>query len=292
MLSRAAMHSASRRAAAGVAGLLGDEPTKVALVRAAARFRCIHLSDLEAAEVATNSPSPMLFSRTVPASLKHGCDAFVSHSWSDDSTAKWAALQKWCAEFEAAHGREPRLWFDKCCVDQANIEDDLRCLPVFLSGCSTLLVLCGETYLTRLWCIMELFTFAHMHSAACHIDFVPLLRPGLERADATRVAGQLARFDAAHCRSSKPGEEQRFLCIICTAFGSLEEFNKVVRSILRSPELLSRAASFRSFAADQDDSSIRDGNTDSGKSYGRCDCACGESPLDRDSSGEEDVYPV
>jgi len=238
MLSHAAETNATQRAAAGIAGLLGDETTRNALARATARFRCIHLSDLSAADVATNSPSPVLFARTQSASLKHGCDAFISHSWSDDSAAKWTALQGWCADFEAQHGREPRLWFDKCCVDQTNIEDDLRCLPVFLSGCSTLLVLCGESYLTRLWCIMELFTFTHMHGEAGEIEFVPLIRPGQEQSDSKLINEQLANFDAATCRSSKPGEEDRFLGIICAAFGSLEEFNKVVRSIFQQRDMI------------------------------------------------------
>jgi hypothetical protein len=186
-------------------------------------------------EVATNTPSPALFSRTSLATLNCGCDAFVSHSWSDDSAQKWAALQRWCKDFEAKHGRQPRLWFDKCCVDQNNIEDDLSCLPVFLSGCSTLLVLCGETYLSRLWCVMELFTFAHMRSTAGRIEFVPLLRPGHECSDWENISRQLASFDSAQCRSSKPDEEDRLFSIIHSAFGSLEEFNKVVNKILSNP---------------------------------------------------------
>lgn len=45
----------------------------------------------------------------------------------------------------------PEVWIDKCCIDQRNIEKDLRCLPVFLSGCRRLVVFCGPTYLSRLW---------------------------------------------------------------------------------------------------------------------------------------------
>jgi len=49
---------------------------------------------------------------------------------------------------------------DKACIDQSNIEQSLACLPVFLAGCQTLLVMAGPTYCSRLWCVMELFTFA------------------------------------------------------------------------------------------------------------------------------------
>ena len=49
---------------------------------------------------------------------------------------------------------------DKACIDQDNIQQSLACLPVFLAGCQTLLVVAGPTYCSRLWCVMELFTFA------------------------------------------------------------------------------------------------------------------------------------
>ena len=56
---------------------------------------------------------------------------------------------------------------DKACIDQNSIQQSLACLPVFLAGCKTLLVVAGPTYCSRLWCIMELFTFVrsgHLHS--------------------------------------------------------------------------------------------------------------------------------
>merc|ERR1719188_2347928 len=96
----------------------------------------------------------------------HRCDAFVSHSWSDNAEEKWAAMQRWRDGFLSLESREPTIWFDKCCIDQRNIETDLRCLPIFLSGCRRLVVFCGPTYLSRLWCIMELFTFVHMGGSA------------------------------------------------------------------------------------------------------------------------------
>ena len=49
---------------------------------------------------------------------------------------------------------------DKACIDQNNIQQSLACLPVFLAGCQTLLVVAGPTYCSRLWCVMELFTFS------------------------------------------------------------------------------------------------------------------------------------
>merc|ERR1712039_781245 len=75
---------------------------------------------------------------------------------------KWEALQSWRNDFKAKRGREPKLWIDKYCIDQNNIVDSLLCLPVYLTGCWELVALCGDTYLSRLWCLIEIFTFVEM----------------------------------------------------------------------------------------------------------------------------------
>ena len=67
---------------------------------------------------------------------------------------------------------------DKACIDQSNIQQSLACLPVFLAGCQTLLVVAGPTYCSRLWCVMELFTFARSERPL-------LIRTLLDCADAT-----------------------------------------------------------------------------------------------------------
>ena len=118
--------------------------------------------------------------------------AFLSHSWSDEDEApgaKHALVSRWAKRRQEATGNEPTLWLvalppplslhlnqyrlharmksyalcaaqDKACIDQSNIQQSLACLPVFLAGCQTLLVVAGATYCSRLWCVMELFTFA------------------------------------------------------------------------------------------------------------------------------------
>merc|ERR1711924_436335 len=89
-------------------------------------------------------------------------DFFVSHSWHDDAEQKFEALQCLMAEFKREHKRWPTLWLDKVCINQSKITETLRCLPIFLVSCRRMLVLAGETYVTRLWCIWEL----HMLYAA------------------------------------------------------------------------------------------------------------------------------
>ena len=53
---------------------------------------------------------------------------------------------------------------DKVCIDQNNIRDGLKVLPVNVMACNKMLVLCGETYVQRLWCAWELFTLFSFQS--------------------------------------------------------------------------------------------------------------------------------
>merc|ERR1712186_157293 len=110
-----------------------------------------------------------------------------SHSWHDSGDAKWNALRAWHTDFVLRTGRSPRVWLDKYCIDQQNIDDDVRCLPIFLSGCQELLVLHGRTYLSRLWCIVEVFTFVHMGGNPSQISCRQLLTPGREEEDIERI---------------------------------------------------------------------------------------------------------
>ena len=64
-------------------------------------------------------------------------------SWHDDAAIKWRALQSWRQEFKLQHGREPRLWLDKCCINQNDIATNLACLPIFLAGCKSMVVCLG-----------------------------------------------------------------------------------------------------------------------------------------------------
>ena len=59
-------------------------------------------------------------------------------------------------DFFSHHGRYPTFWVDKICIDQRQIADGLRVLPVNVMACRQVLVLGGQTYPTRLWCAWEL----------------------------------------------------------------------------------------------------------------------------------------
>ena len=72
------------------------------------------------------------------------------------------------------------------------VEANLRCLPIFLTGCTSLLVLAGPSYPSRLWCCMELFIFMRMGGNFGEITVLPLV----EGEGMAGLAAQLASFDA------------------------------------------------------------------------------------------------
>eukprot|EP00928_Gymnodinium_smaydae_P041414 TRINITY_DN28029_c0_g1_i1.p1 TRINITY_DN28029_c0_g1~~TRINITY_DN28029_c0_g1_i1.p1 ORF type:complete len:354 (+),score=42.14 TRINITY_DN28029_c0_g1_i1:53-1114(+) len=120
-LGRIFVARGANAAAAGIAALVGNCSAKEVLAIAKARFRCIPLCDVTREDIQTNAPDVALFCKTLPGVLGR-CDAFISHSWSDDPVSKWNALQRWREEFCAAHAREPVIWFDKYCIEQRNID--------------------------------------------------------------------------------------------------------------------------------------------------------------------------
>ena len=87
---------------------------------------------------------------------------------------RYAALTTWVKKFEAEHRRMPWVWLDKASIDQDDIERSLSCLPVYLAGCRQLLVLAGPTYVERLWCIVEVFTYLRMGGSPDRMIVVPL----------------------------------------------------------------------------------------------------------------------
>ena len=60
----------------------------------------------------------------------------------------------WVSELLA----HPTFLLDRTCIDQRNIRDGLRNLPVNVMACKQVLVIWVATYPNRLWCIGEIFT--------------------------------------------------------------------------------------------------------------------------------------
>ena len=51
-----------------------------------------------------------------------GVDAFISHSWRDSADLKWDKLTLWAQ----TTGKDPLMWLDKACIDQAKIDEWVR----------------------------------------------------------------------------------------------------------------------------------------------------------------------
>ena len=98
--------------AAGIAGLLGEGDPKEIQRRARQLFLCVPLDRVTKADMADNKPNPALQAKSEPARMGE-VDAFLTHSWHDDTAAKWAALQNYRRDFRQKNGREARLWIDK-----------------------------------------------------------------------------------------------------------------------------------------------------------------------------------
>ena len=167
--------------------------------------------------------------RKLRVNEKH-IDYFLSHSWHDDATAKFAVIAEVKEAFKASNGgRECTFWLDKVCIDQTNIAEGLKILCINVTACNKLLVVCGRTYFQRLWCMLELFmlfAFADEENAVSRIELVPIEADGVTRES---ILESMANFklNDAHCFD--PNEEIK-LRTVMAAVGE-EKFVGRIRSL-------------------------------------------------------------
>lgn len=237
-------------------------------------------------ESAQSSEEERLYFRATSRPATFGeVDAFISHSWSDRGPLRFRALQSWAREFEEHNGREPHIWFDKACIDQDDIQRSLLGLPIFVSGCSSFVVLAGPTYVSRLWCILELFCFMTTRGS---VEDVHVLRLedeesvcGQTEKDERGEAVDLSRFQVSNAACSKRWDREQILASIEAAFGDHRPFNKAVRSVFcadapSSPRLRSKCMDCNSCHSPRRASSLSRGDSPSPVSS-----ACTESHSDR-----------
>ncbi|GMH52717.1 hypothetical protein TrRE_jg67, partial [Triparma retinervis] len=222
--------SGETKSAASIAALIGGLDPATSLARAQSRFRTISFKHLRREDLLANSQRDEenqeneLYSMTEKTMLG-GCDGFISHSWSDDGGLKYEALKKWASDFEEKRGRAPQIWLDKACIDQTNIDDNLQVLPIFLAGCEKLIIVAGTTYKSRLWCIMEVFTFLKMGGSPERVVVIPV---GLGKDEAKASFDQI---DVCLCKCYNENDKQKLFAIIEQGFGTFLEFNLIVRSV-------------------------------------------------------------
>ena len=102
------------------------------------------------------------------------------------------------------------------------------CLPVFLSGCKQLLMMVGKTYMSRLWCVMEVFIYMRIKGATSIGELSSQLTIKLLGEDATSISERIARFEAAKAQCRHDRDRQRLLAVIEASFGTTAPFDELV----------------------------------------------------------------
>ena len=188
----------------------------------------------------------------------------MSHSWHDDAKAKFAILDQVMQQFKAKYNREATFWLDKVCIDQENISDGLKVLCINVTACKKLLVVCGETYFQRLWCMLELFImFAFSQdeaNAVARIELVPIEADGVTR-ESILESMSTFELEGAHCYD--PNEEIKLRSVMA-AVGE-EQFVARMRSLAEKI----RAADAVKAAREEADSGIDGSMLGRMKSMGR-----------------------
>lgn len=100
------------------------------------------------------------------------------------------------------------MWFDKYSIDQTNIKDSLACLPAYLAGCKQLLILCGKTYLNRLWCLIEIMVFLEMGGDIEHLE-VKLLKDTETWQVSSTLSNAVATFHPKNARAFSVYDTER-----------------------------------------------------------------------------------
>ena len=217
--------------AAGIAALVGKSDPARTLQLARRNFRGVHFSDL-VQESFVSSADSGLNEKATRYRLGE-IDAFLSHSWHDDPVAKWQTLLRWAREFEAKHRRTPSLWLDKASIDQQDIAAQLACLPVWLAGCNSMLICAGPTFVQRLWCVIEVFTFLRLGSGYDHLTLLPIEggEDGGREAAELQVYEGFRTFDVRRAMCFREEERQHLLSVVEAGFGDLDVFNSLVRHL-------------------------------------------------------------
>ena len=166
---------------------------------------------------------------------------------------------------------------DKACIDQkGDIDASLKVLPIFLLSSKLFVVLAGKTYTTRLWCVLEMFTFLRGGGSLDRIAVYPL------DLDSTEA---VTNFDIRRAECTVKQDKHRMLAIVESSFSTFDEFNAACRKIFvaklggfsdssSSPatrQLKARVNTFNVRAVTVDVADARKANSEGKKPAGRAD---------------------
>jgi len=164
-------------------------------------------------------------------------DWYVLHSWHDDRAMRLTTLARCTAQFEELHGHEPTLWIDSVCVDAVYKKESLICLPIYMQACRGVLVLWGDSFCERLWCVWELYTAFAFSGSTIALTVAMLESPDnggqsselRTRALASREA--LAAFELSRAHCANPNEEKQLRDAIGAAPGGAGAFEATIRGL-------------------------------------------------------------
>ena len=91
------------------------------------------------------------------------------------------------------------------CIDQKCIRADLQCLPILLAACNLLLVVSGSTFLSRLWCCVEVFVYVTMSVEDEYVEMPMIITIGKDDEEHAHVRDLWRHFDAATCMDPARG---------------------------------------------------------------------------------------
>lgn len=160
-------------------------------------------------------------------------DYFVSHCWSDNVEAKIDKIIQFSKLFYRKKGRFPNLWIDLFCVDQDvdQLESNIQLLPVFLMACDKVLLFRSNRLVTRLWCLMEIYSRAVMtsstDSAGSRIEIIDIGEEYIEKD---------IDCNTAKCHFDEDSELLRQKLDRCP--GGISRVNKVISEALSSATIL------------------------------------------------------
>jgi len=201
-----------------------------------ANLRCIDWSQisLDLMMGATCNSSAILNHFHLSRPLRPGekIDFFLSHSWHDDGRVKFETLKTLAEEFFKQNRRFPTFWLDCVCIDQDDILDNLKLLPVNVMACHQMLVLCGPTYTSRLWCVLELctlFSFMPEEQALERVVLMPLGEEPL-----MDILYEFTAFDINEARCYDPNEQFKIMNVIGAV--GVNRFNDKIRKLATSCE--------------------------------------------------------
>eukprot|EP00935_MAST-01C_sp_MAST-1C-sp1_P002841 g2841.t1 len=185
----------------------------------------IHIKDLTDTLKSYGCGATDLYALSQPTQIGE-VDFFISHAWE----AKARAWERVFEEFRREHGREPTVWLDEIVIDQSSLDDwAMVCLPANIMSCNKVMVLCGDTYIDRLWCIWELYTLFALADNE-NDSFARLVVVDITTGGA-HITTRLQDFDVknAHCYS--PNCEYKIRQAIEAGPGGAKAFNQIMRKL-------------------------------------------------------------